>query len=52
VSPHDLRRTFVSDTLSASPDALTISALSGTNHPKENRRAGAKSKFPYSSLGG
>ncbi len=46
VSPHDLRRTFVSDTLSASPDALTISALSGGSHPAEE-----KSRFPYRSTG-
>jgi integrase len=58
VSPHDLRRTFVSDTLSASPDALTISALSGADHPRSQvsydsqgggreERTAAKSRFPY-----
>jgi len=63
VSPHDLRRTFVSDTLSASPDALTISALSGANHlrsqvPYGNQgaerggRAATKSRLPYRSREG
>jgi integrase len=63
VGPHDLRRTFVSDTLSASPDALTISALSGTNHASlqvsfgdrgatEEGRTVAKQGFPYRSLEG
>jgi integrase len=52
VGPHDLRRTFVSDTLSASPDALTISALSGANHASiqvscgDRGAAEAKQRFP------
>ncbi|MGA2611852.1 MAG: tyrosine-type recombinase/integrase [Spirochaetia bacterium] len=50
VGPHDLRRTYVSDTLSASPDALTISALSGANGEKGH--AASKSGFPYRSLEG
>ena len=63
VSPHDLRRTFVSDTLSASPDALTISALSGTGHLRSHvshgtldaggeGRAAAKMGLPYRSREG
>ncbi len=59
VSPHDLRKTFVADTLSASSDALTISALSGADHssphvPRGKEDAGrpaAKPRFPYRSLG-
>ncbi len=58
ISPHDLRRTFVSDKLSASSDALTISALSGAKHSssqvpcgkEEKGRAAAKPGFPYRSL--
>ncbi|HVP19125.1 MAG TPA: site-specific integrase [Spirochaetia bacterium] len=53
VTPHDLRRTFVSDTLSASPDTLTISALSGARNPPhvsfERKGTAAISKFPYRS---
>jgi len=63
VGPHDFRRTYVSDTLSASADALTISALSGRNHSslqvlcgnrgaEEKRRSEAKPRFPYRSLEG
>lgn len=61
VSPHDLRRTYVSDTLSSSSDALTISALSGANpssprvpcsnrDAEEDGHAAGKSRFPYRSL--
>jgi integrase len=63
VTPHDFRRTFVSNTLLASPDALTISALSGVNHSdpqaayggrveNENGGATANPRFPYRSLEG
>ena len=63
VTPHDLRRTFVSNTLFASSDALTISALSGANHAnpqascghrdaEEKGRAAANPTFPYRSLEG
>ncbi len=63
VSPHDLRRTFVSDTLAASPDALTISALCGATHlpsqasnatrgAEAKERAAAKSGLPYRSREG
>ena len=61
VSPHDLRRTFVSDALSASSDALTISALSGFKHSdphlsRGNRggeeNAAARPRFPYRSFEG
>jgi integrase/recombinase XerD len=57
VSPHDLRRTFVADKLSASSDALTISALAGApnarppvpyGHEQKEREA-AKPSFPYRS---
>lgn len=53
VSPHDLRRTFVADTLLASPDTLTISALSGAHEPPvsgEKERSAPISRFPYHSL--
>jgi len=58
VSPHDLRKAFVSDKLSASSDVLTISALSGANHSSPqvphcrhgNGRAAPKPGFPYRSL--
>jgi len=52
VSPHVLRRTFVSDTLSASPDVLTISALSGPGHLRSQVMHGSQSGFPYRSRGG
>ena len=44
VTPHDLRRTYVTDTLSASPDALTVAALANASPPA------ARSTFPYHSV--
>lgn len=52
ISPHDLRRTFVADTLSASPDVLTISALSGAGHPRSQVMRGTRSGLPYGSRDG
>ncbi len=57
VSPHDLRRTFVADKLSASSDALTISALAGATNARphfpygneQKEREAAKPGFPYRS---
>jgi site-specific recombinase XerD len=52
VSPHDLRRTFVSDTLAASPDALTISALSGAGYLRSQVMRDRPSGFPYRARNG
>ena len=52
VGPHVLRRTFVSDTLSASPDVLTISALSGPGHLRSQIMRDSQSGFPYGSRDG
>lgn len=52
MSPHDMRRTFVSDKLAASVDVLTVSALTGRGDPNHGGGAPRKAvKNPSLPLG-